>query len=220
MMRKCSLRLLPRAGARLSHRRASTGRAAALSGGDMAGIAVFSSISAVTFGLGVWQYQRYHWKVNLIAEGRDNMKCDAEELSVSSNLDKLNGRQVRFTGTFDHSREVLVGLRAPPAGTFDAAQGMGSNPQGYYIYTPMKLSFGPVVYVNRGWVPRAHERKWSRPEGIVSVSAVVGEPEKPGSFSPKNSPKSGTLIWVNRSDLLEASGLKDEETEYEIFEGN
>ncbi|CAM9237195.1 unnamed protein product, partial [Ectocarpus fasciculatus] len=149
------------------------------------------------FGLGVWQYKRYNWKVSLIKDGREKLKYEKEELSPSTNVQELLGKQVTFRGTFDHSREVLIGLRAPPSGTFESAQGMGSNPQGYFILTPMKLSFGPIVYVNRGWVPREHKRIWSRPEGEVSVTAVVGEPETAGSFAPQNRPESGTLLWVN-----------------------
>jgi hypothetical protein len=50
------------------------------------------------------------------------MRSAPVELSETINVAELLGKQVSFQGVFDHSREVLVGLRAPPAGTFDAAQ--------------------------------------------------------------------------------------------------
>jgi cytochrome oxidase assembly protein ShyY1 len=95
---------------------------------------------------------------------------------------------------------------------------MASNPQGHYVITPMKLSFGPVVYVNRGWVPRDCAA-WSRPDGTVALAALVGEPERPAKFAPKNSPETGKLLWICRPDLLIASRLTEDEAEFEVFEG-
>ena len=77
-----------------------------LTGADKIGIAVFSTLvsqdavvcnindliqfqSAVTFGLGLWQYQRYKWKVGIINEGRDKLKIDPKELNENSNLLEL-----------------------------------------------------------------------------------------------------------------------------------
>jgi ABC-type proline/glycine betaine transport system permease subunit len=37
---------------------------------------------------------------------------------------------------------VRLGLRSAPSGLYEAAQGMGTNPQGYFIITPMKLNIG------------------------------------------------------------------------------
>jgi cytochrome oxidase assembly protein ShyY1 len=40
----------------------------------------------------------------------------------------------------------------------------------YFYYSAM-------VFVNRGWVPKALA-EWARPEGSVTLEAVVSEPEK------------------------------------------
>lgn len=44
---------------------------------------------------------------------------------------------------------MRLGLRSAPSGLFEAAQGMSSNPQGYFLITPMKLDIGWVVSSSR-----------------------------------------------------------------------
>lgn len=94
------------------------------------GIAVFSSICATAVGLGVWQTKRYVWKVGVIEE--INLKLhDVPEVIPSlaqfdlvEYVNQMRGRRVDITGTFDHSKEILIGPRSAPLGLMgDAAQG-------------------------------------------------------------------------------------------------
>eukprot|EP00601_Ochromonadales_sp_CCMP2298_P026277 CAMPEP_0173274370 /NCGR_PEP_ID=MMETSP1143-20121109/2404_1 /TAXON_ID=483371 /ORGANISM="non described non described, Strain CCMP2298" /LENGTH=99 /DNA_ID=CAMNT_0014211177 /DNA_START=255 /DNA_END=550 /DNA_ORIENTATION=- len=96
--------------------------------------------------------------------------------------------------------------------TGGAAQGLSTNPQGYFLITPLVRDDNTVVYVNRGWVPKPTQKQtqaqggqWSRPTGRVSLEAVVAEPEKESTFSPQNDPLSGVLIWAQPSALLAAA---------------
>ena len=79
-------------------------------------------------------------------------------------------------GKFDHTKEVLLGPRtAPSSATGGPAQGMATNPQGFYVITPFLRDIdNNIIYVNRGWVPK-DAISWSRPEGWRNIAGVVGE---------------------------------------------
>lgn len=60
-----------------------------------------------------------------------------------TNIEEYKCRRIRIEGVFDHENEIILGLRSAPAGMFGpAAQGMGTNPQGNYIITPLVLHDG------------------------------------------------------------------------------
>ena len=110
--------------------------AAAMSYSNMAGIAVFSSICMTAVYLGVWQTQRYAWKVGLIEDNKSKLNDPAgvvpafTQSEFAAYVHEMTGRRVCVTGKFDHSKEVLVGPRSAPAGLMGAvAQGLALNPQ-------------------------------------------------------------------------------------------
>jgi hypothetical protein len=85
-------------------------------GGRAAGIALFGVMVSTTFGLGTWQLQRSKWKEDLMADRKRILQQDAlplksEHLAEDSTsaLHSECGRKVLVEGTFDHSRELLVG---------------------------------------------------------------------------------------------------------------
>lgn len=177
------------------------------------GIAFFSSIVATTFGLGCWQVQRYQWKLGVIADEKNKYLLDptvlpecSSQFQLSESIRQLKGCRVSTSGVFLHDKEVKLGPRSPPAGLIgDAAQGLATNPQGYYIITPFKRCDGTIVYVNRGWVAMK-EQTWKRPVGTVAINAIIGSTETAGSFSPVNDPKNRKLLWLESAALLEATG--------------
>jgi len=215
---------------------------------DYLGIAFFSSICISTAVLGTWQVKRFFWKLDLIETIKNSAADPPALLPISNSQDELRdrfremkGQRVLLSGKFDHSKEIFLGLRsAPPGFTGGPAQGMASNPQGYYVITPMILQDGTVVHVNRGWIPRQlypfsqttsissatmnnnnNDNKndidngsgggsvgWSRPEGVVSVEAVVSEGEKAGTFSPVVHPGLHTLLWLDSTALQQRTGMK------------
>ncbi len=122
-------------------------------------------------------------------------------------------------GKFDHSREVLVGPRAAPPGLVSAAaQGMATNPQGFFLFTPFRLSTGGhTVFVNRGWVSKTVVEGKSavqieRPEGQVELAYLVAsQGEKRKTFTPDNDKQSlrtRKLLWAEPAALEAASGLQ------------
>lgn len=118
------------------------------SGYDSAGILLFGGISLGTLGLGVWQLQRYFEKVasqeNIAAAQKEEMISFPEYLNDEETPMWAKGnksRKLQLVGTFEHSNEIHLGLRSLPSGQ---AQGLASNPQGYFIITPFRLKNGLV----------------------------------------------------------------------------
>jgi len=96
-------------------------------------------------GLGTWQVQRLHWKLDLIA--RVNARVHAVPAAppaaarwaqVTAQSDEY--RHVRLAGTFlyDYTTPVM------------AVTELGS---GYWLLTPLCMADGSIVLVNRGFVP-------------------------------------------------------------------
>ena len=189
-----------------------TAAAASQKGLSLAGQAFFGSLCVGTFGLGVWQTQRYFEKVNLVAKRQKDL---AEEPIQPSNYqqDLQSGtgsfRRYQLRGRWDHEHELLVGPRGPPPGALpdkpgSSAAGMAAAPQGYHVITPLRVEdSNQVVLVNRGWVPRQyvvqdrnHRRQypkqqqqqtgpllqWDRPQTVSSVTVVPTKFETPKSF--------------------------------------
>jgi cytochrome oxidase assembly protein ShyY1 len=47
------------------------------------GVVLFGSLSAATAGLGLWQLQRYYWKIDLIKNNEDLFYLPVENLQDS-----------------------------------------------------------------------------------------------------------------------------------------
>lgn len=181
---------------------------------DWLGVAVFGSISLATLGLGVWQVQRYYEKVASINEKTGSLKetplllpPSASQQQFADAIREVRGKVVSLKGKFLHDKEIRLGLRTAPPNLLSAkAQGLATNPQGYYIITPFVLSDNSIVFVNRGWVSMG-AKDWSKPLESLSLTVLVNGCEKPTYFSPKNDPRSKTLLWLEDASLVLASGI-------------
>lgn len=179
------------------------------------GKAFFGGLCLGTFGLGCWQTRRYFEKVEEIEKREQEIEIgDPEALADNVTNDDLLvgknnvriGKKVFVEGSFRYADEILVGPRGAPksAGLKKGrkAQGMATNPQGYYVVAPLERRDDKgVVLVKRGWVPESYVRKnipWHRPSGTVHVTAVVDECEKRTKFSPTEHPFLNKLIWFDR----------------------
>jgi surfeit locus 1 family protein len=64
---------------------------------------------------------------------------------------------VRCSGTFDHSKEILLGPRTK------------DNTLGYHVITPLIREAGAgSILVNRGFVPREKIEQSTRPDSLAS----------------------------------------------------
>lgn len=146
--------------------------------------------------LGLWQLRRLEVRQldNLVAASR----AAAESLPLEIALgaagaipESLADRHVTAEGTFDAFGEVLI-----------RSQVEGGQ-AGFHVVTPFHLESGPVVLVNRGWVPLdmgSVPVLASPPEGVVEIEATVRVDEsRPGS-------PTGTPPIFNRVDIEAIGG--------------
>lgn len=115
---------------------------------------------SILVSLGNWQVHRLGWKEALIQSAQENVKnapVPFEELDVQAELlnnpEELQYRRVTLRGTFDHNKEMHF------------FSNFGGGQIGYQILTPMTLSNGSIVVVDRGFVPSELKQPESRAAG-------------------------------------------------------
>lgn len=101
------------------------------------GKAFFGSLCAGTFGLGCWQTQRFFEKQELVKQREHDLALAPTKFDRHITHDTAVLQRKIAKGTFDHSKEVLVGPRGPPPGAMATTGpssgrsqgGMSSSPQ-------------------------------------------------------------------------------------------
>jgi len=145
---------------------------------------------AMLAGLGVWQVKRLHWKQDMIA--RIQVRAAAEPVTLAEAMARRGaGQDIRHArvvleGRFQHGDELhlysLAGGRA-----------------GWRVITPMALSSGGIVLVDRGFVPHRSKQSEARMAGQVKdVVQVVGRvrlPQPRDAFAADNDPQKNEWYW-------------------------
>lgn len=137
-------------------------------------------VLALLIGLGLWQWQRLGWKLDLIA--RIEQRIRAEPVTLAAALrrheagEDIEYLKVRTRGRYDHASERYLYMPAPD----------GSG--GYHVFTDLETDDGFRLVVNRGFVDEARASPDRRPQGLidgpVDVTGLVRRPETPGAFTP------------------------------------
>ncbi|MGI9410049.1 MAG: SURF1 family protein [Hyphomicrobiaceae bacterium] len=127
---------------------------------------------AVLVSLGIWQWQRHAWKVDLLARLEQSTKASPANLSEILAVDKrsdIRFRRVRFRGHFDHDREFHV-------------WSPGEGGTAWRVITPLRLGSTPKesvgtgieqILVIRGTVSDAHKSPARRSQGQIPDAHVV-----------------------------------------------
>ncbi len=156
---------------------------------------------ALLIGLGTWQLERRGWKQALIAEREAAFALPPLTLSgAAGEAETAAWRRVTVTGTFLHGHETLVGPRSR-----DGAPG-------WHVVTPLRLTNGRHVVVDRGWIPQDRKTAAQRPEslvaGTVTVTGILRRPTAPGPFVPDNEPAKEQWFHVDPAALAAAWGVR------------
>jgi len=156
---------------------------------------------AVLIGLGNWQMDRLAWKRGLLAQIAQGLEVTPAPLPAYSRWAQLDTATLRYTpatatGRFVHASEAHVYLPS-----------LESEP-GYHVVTPLELTGGGWLLVDRGFVPIARKQAATRSAGQlageVTVSGILVAPDRANSFTPE--PDLAGNIWYHRDvDALAAA---------------
>jgi surfeit locus 1 family protein len=140
-------------------------------------------------GLGLWQLERLQWKLGLIAEMTRNMAAPPINFDTALALGgRAQYRPVALAGRFENSREVYVFTTGPNGAPV------------YHVLTPLALSGGRQMLIDRGFVPLSlrdpASRPGSEPVGTVRVVGIWRTPDTPGPFTPR--PDLKYRVWFAR----------------------
>lgn len=142
--------------------------------------------------LGVWQVQRLHWKLALIDRVEQRVHAipvaaPGQDQWAAINREASEYTRVQVSGRFDHSRETLV----------RASTELG---RGFWVMTPMLVTEGFWVVLNRGFVSEAYRSPASRVgsagqqnENVIGLLRLT---EPGGSFLQRNDLAAGR--WYSR----------------------
>jgi surfeit locus 1 family protein len=153
-------------------------------------------------GLGTWQVERLHWKEGLIAVREAGIH--AAPIAVPPSLDAardLEFHPVLADGQFLNERELYLN-----------GQSLRGD-AGFHIVTPLRLTSGEVLLVDRGFVPTDRKTPESRPAGEpagpVRITGLLrlAPDGKPGWFTPDNDPARNLWFWIDIGAMAQAASL-------------
>jgi surfeit locus 1 family protein len=137
---------------------------------------------AILCALGVWQIQRLHWKLDLIARIHEGLIAPPIPLAQAmpaldaAHVADADYRRVSAHGMFENSEEVFfftTGAEAKPV---------------YHVLTPFLLDDGYTLIVDRGWIPvtpasqaRLHAGDLNGPR---TIAGIIRKPAPPNWFTP------------------------------------
>ena len=164
--------------------------------------ATWSAIPAVLIllALGSWQVHRLIWKTDLNEERRARHQAEAVMLPAAlDDAASFTWRRVWLEGRFRHEAEMFLAAR-----THDRRVG-------YQVITPFERESGPVVLVNRGWVPidnkEPEARQAGQVEGTLRLEGVVVPGGRAGWFTPDNEPENNIWFWTDTEALAAKAGI-------------
>ncbi|MBI1211929.1 MAG: hypothetical protein GC190_10735 [Alphaproteobacteria bacterium] len=152
-------------------------------------------------GLGVWQLERREEKHALLAEIAHRMIAPAESVeALLIEEDTAAFRHATAEGVFENAKEAYVfAPRSDESGTH----------LGYKVVTPLRLTAGALIMVDRGWVPMEQRNPAARIKGQietpVAIRGVLRPTVSPGMFTPD--PNVVEHIWYVRDILGMAAAL-------------
>ena len=158
--------------------------------------------TSVLLGLGTWQMQRLGWKERLIKERQAGLAMPS--IDLPDGVDDWRGfafRTVRVNGVFRHDLEQIFGVEAR------------GGVLGHHVLTPLARAEGPMILVNRGWIPAERIDPATRLAGqLTDPTTLEGVAryrldDQPGWFTPENDPAAGLWYHYDLAAMETALGI-------------
>ena len=155
---------------------------------------------AALLALGTWQIERLEWKLDLIAARGAALEQPPVALPLADEpLAAFDYRRVTLSGRFLHDSEFYLVARV-----FDGRAGL-------HVVTPFERSEGPVVLVDRGWVPESARDPRARAEGqvagTVTVEGVARTTSPHNAFTPDNAAAANQWLWIDVPAMAKHAGI-------------
>nr|WP_210316650.1 SURF1 family protein [Rhizobium leguminosarum] len=170
----------------------------------LTGILVLIAL-AILISLGTWQVERLHWKEGLIADIAARQVAAPVPLADIEAMAATGGdieyRKVTATGSYINNKERHF---------FATWRGQ----TGFYVYTPLELADGRVLFVNRGFVPYENKEPEMRMQGQLTdqqtITGLAREklPGKPSWVVPDNDVAKNIFYWKDLDVMAESVGLE------------
>lgn len=167
-------------------------------------------------GLGSWQLQRLFWKEELIARFATNIARQPvpwrvfapQRAADTENLQEF--RRTELRGEYLHEHEMYLTSRSR------------AGEPGLAVLTPMRLSSGEIVLINRGWIESDFRDPSTREDGMFAGEVtIVGlyRLARPASgiraaVLPENDPVKNTWYTLDLPAMAEHTALSMEQEYY------
>jgi surfeit locus 1 family protein len=174
-----------------------------------AGPAIFCAMIVLLIGallaLGVWQVERLSWKRDLIARVDQRVHQQASAAPARAfwgDVSRANDeyRRVTAQGTLLNDRETFV----------YASTELGP---GYWVMTPLALSDGTSILINRGFVPAERRDPATRREGqtssAVTITGLLRVTEPKGTLIRSNDPANDRWYSRDTAAIAQRRGIAD-----------
>jgi surfeit locus 1 family protein len=163
---------------------------------------VLTFVCAVAFAalisLGVWQLERLHWKLGLIAQVNHSLALPPVSLDKALAMGgAAQYRRVMLDGWFLNDKESYVYASGPDGAPV------------YHVLTPFETRDGRVLMVDRGIVPPGLIDPAKRARGQLGERVMIGVwhiPDAPGFFTPP--PDTAHRIWYSRDVAAMAAAAR------------
>jgi len=103
-------------------------------------------LSAVMIALGAWQLQRGFAKAELLARFERAADKPPRDMTAGAWAEPGVVERARARGRFDAGMQLLLDNQSR------------KRQPGYRVWTPLRLAYGGIVVVDRGWVPAPGDR--------------------------------------------------------------
>ena len=145
----------------------------------------------VLLWLGTWQLQRLEWKLALTSQMEARLDAPAVDIAGETPGLRDEFRRYSVSGVYDERAEFHWLTTSDTYGI------------GYLVFSPLELSDGRRVIVNRGFVPAPlKDATEDRPGRPATFEAIARVPAKPGALDATNDVAAN--IWFTRDTVAMA----------------